>query len=310
MRKHRIHILIITAIAFAIAAVISAPCAYADDEAFAKLERIEELSNQVQESQTQIDEMESQKSALSDEILIRQSEQAVLSEELGQIAKAMYKGDFRALASRFLLDAKDLRDIIDALSYLEHYSANVAAKVQEKKDCAAKLQSEYDAMSAKQDELNQLIAQSEEDRKQLAIEVAEASGLSSDMDEEEMLEQAKILLSLDTSQASEWREGVASAYGGHSDASVADNQRTATGAPVNEYSMGVAVPMAWPNFRSYFGHQVEIVYGGKTVIATVNDCGGMGGGSRHLDLQPGVFKAFGFEDCYAWGLRTVKYRFL
>jgi hypothetical protein len=74
--------------------------------------------------------------------------------------------------------------------------------------------------------------------------------------------------------------------------------------------MGVAVPMAWPNFRSYFGHQVEIVYGDKTVIATVNDCGGMGGGSRHLDLQPGVFKAFGFGDCYDWGLRTVKYRFL
>ena len=37
---------------------------------------------------------------------------------------------------------------------------------------------------------------------------------------------------------------------------------------------------------------------------------GMGGGSRALDLQPGVFKAFGFSTCQAWGVRTVSYRFL
>ena len=33
-------------------------------------------------------------------------------------------------------------------------------------------------------------------------------------------------------------------------------------------------------------------------------------GSRVLDLQPGVWKAFGFSSCNAWGLRTVSYRFL
>ncbi len=47
-----------------------------------------------------------------------------------------------------------------------------------------------------------------------------------------------------------------------------------------------------------------------TVLATVNDCGYMGGGSRSLDLQPGVWKAFGFSSCNDWGLRTVSYRFL
>ena len=36
----------------------------------------------------------------------------------------------------------------------------------------------------------------------------------------------------------------------------------------------------------------------------------MGGGSRVLDLQPGVWKAFGFSSCNDWGLRTVSYRFL
>lgn len=39
--------------------------------------------------------------------------------------------------------------------------------------------------------------------------------------------------------------------------------------------MGVAVPKSLPNYRSYFGRTVEIVYGGQTVYATVNDCGSM-----------------------------------
>lgn len=107
-----------------------------------------------------------------------------------------------------------------------------------------------------------------------------------------------------------WRTGIASAYGGSSDKNTPNPGTTATGAVCNDHSMGVAVPMSWPNYRSYLGRKVEIRYGGKTVIATVNDCGGMGGGSRSLDLQPGVFKKFGFSTCQAWGLRTVSYRFL
>lgn len=107
-----------------------------------------------------------------------------------------------------------------------------------------------------------------------------------------------------------WLSGVASAYGGSSDPYTPNPGITATGAVCDDSSMGVAVPKSLPNYRSYFGRTVEINYGGMTVYAVVNDCGNMGGGSRVLDLQPGVFKAFGFSDCYAWGLRTVKYRFL
>ena len=45
-------------------------------------------------------------------------------------------------------------------------------------------------------------------------------------------------------------------------------------------------------------------------MATVVDCGDMAGGSRALDLQPGVFKALGFKSCNDWGVREVSYRFL
>lgn len=105
-----------------------------------------------------------------------------------------------------------------------------------------------------------------------------------------------------------WKTGAASAYGSESDGTLGG--RTATGAIVTESSMGVAIPLSWSNCRSYLGRQVEISYGGMTVIATVNDLGGMGGGSRSLDLQPGVWKAFGANSCFDWGVRTVSYRFL
>ena len=107
-----------------------------------------------------------------------------------------------------------------------------------------------------------------------------------------------------------WRTGTASAYGGSSDKNTPNPGTTATGAICNDNSMGVAIPMSWKNYRSYLGRKVEIRYGGKIVVATVNDCGGMGHGSRSLDLQPGVFKQFGFSTCKAWGLRTVEFRFL
>lgn len=107
-----------------------------------------------------------------------------------------------------------------------------------------------------------------------------------------------------------WSTGVASAYGGSTDPYTPNPGTTATGAVCDDYSMGVAIPMSWPNYRSYFGRTVEISYNGQTVLATINDTGGMGGGSRSLDLQPGVWKAFGFSSCLDWGLRTVSYRIL
>ena len=104
-----------------------------------------------------------------------------------------------------------------------------------------------------------------------------------------------------------WSSGKASAYGGATDPGC--GSITANGSRVTESSMGVAIPLAWGR-RDLLGHKVMINYGGKTVTATINDLGGMGGGARHLDLQPGVWRAFGFNSCNAWGVRTVKYKIL
>ena len=104
-----------------------------------------------------------------------------------------------------------------------------------------------------------------------------------------------------------WSTGVASAYGGATDPGC--GSVTANGSYVSESSMGVAIPLAWGR-RDLLGHTVLISYGGKTVTAVINDLGGMGGGSRSLDLQPGVFRAFGADSCNGWGLRTVQYKIL
>ena len=110
-----------------------------------------------------------------------------------------------------------------------------------------------------------------------------------------------------TNSTAGWKSGVASAYGGSTDPGC--GSITANGSRVTESSMGVAIPLAWGR-RDLLGHKVMISYGGKTVTATINDLGGMGGGSRALDLQPGVWRAFGFNSCNSWGIRTVKYKIL
>jgi rare lipoprotein A (peptidoglycan hydrolase) len=101
---------------------------------------------------------------------------------------------------------------------------------------------------------------------------------------------------------SDWQIGRASGYD-EGDAGV--DQWTATGALFNGSSMGVAVPVEW----SYLlGSTVEVEYNGIVVTAAVNDTGGFLRYGRALDLQPGVWKAFGFSTVHDWGVRTVRWR--
>lgn len=99
-------------------------------------------------------------------------------------------------------------------------------------------------------------------------------------------------------------EGTAGAYGGSEDS----GKTTATGEIVDDCSMGVAIPMSWQNYRMYLGKTILINYGGMTVLAKINDVGALNG--RDLDLQPGVFRSFGFTSCADWGIRSVNYSVL
>lgn len=94
-----------------------------------------------------------------------------------------------------------------------------------------------------------------------------------------------------------WMTGVASYYG------IGDGfmgGTTANGETVTETSMGIAM------LNVPFGTCVEIRYGGRSVIAYVNDRGPYVHG-RVIDMQPAVARALNFLSV---GVGTVQYRFL
>ena len=179
----------------------------------------------------------------------------------------------------------------------------------------AELQKQAEALKAQQEAQSQTEQASAEESKGAAEKAEESgnsaasnSGNQSSSSSSSESNGSNSSNSNSSNTSSGWQSGVVSAYGSTSDGTL--GAHTATGAIVSESSMGVAVPMSMPNYRSYFGRSVEISYGGRTVVAVVNDCGGLGGGSRALDLQPGVWKALGASSCFDWGVRTVSYRFL
>lgn len=100
----------------------------------------------------------------------------------------------------------------------------------------------------------------------------------------------------DTS-ATGWKSGVASYYG------IGDGfmgGTTANGSIVTETSMGIAM------LNVPFGTMVEIRYGGRSVVAVVNDRGPYVHG-RVIDMQPAVARALNFLNV---GVATIEYRFL
>lgn len=216
---------------------------------------------------------------------------------------------------------EEFNSVLEELDQQKSEQESLAAEAESKKaqaeqivsSAAAKvssIESERARVEALQQQANSLQNQQQRPQQSISDKWNTGSGTSGGSDSSEGSGSSGSDSSFSAPSGSGWQTGIASAYGGSSDPSTPNPGTTATGAVCNDTSMGVAVPMAWPNYRSYLGRKVEIRYNGKTVIATVNDCGGMGGGSRSLDLQPGVFKKFGFNTCQAWGLRTVSYRFL
>jgi hypothetical protein len=102
----------------------------------------------------------------------------------------------------------------------------------------------------------------------------------------------------------DWRSGYASAYGR---GFIYDDNTTADGTILTWEGMGVAVPAEW---GFLVGSWVEIEYGGMRITCKINDTGAFLVMGRDLDLQPGVWKFFGFEDEMDWGVRLVRYRFI
>lgn len=158
----------------------------------------------------------------------------------------------------------------------------------------ARRKAEEAARKAEEERIAREKREAEERARQEAIAAAQAAG--------------DVQVSATQGDTSGWITCIASAY------TIADNDppgstATASGIPLDESVPTVAMPMSMDPSR-FYGSKIEISYNGMSVIATVTDCGAMGGGSRGLDLTPAIFRAFGFSTADDWGLREVSYRFL
>jgi peptidoglycan hydrolase CwlO-like protein len=275
------------------------------DELNSIADKVDKAKGEIEGLQREIDEKASKAQK-------KQEETLKLNEDRDRAVVSMYKnGGTVGLISMVFDNSKTFPELVSNTAYIGYVSDNASKLAQESKQARDDLEESVKKLDEKKTEQEKTVKELRDKRVELSQKVDDLKGK---LDSAEIISRATTSLmsskTFDTGDTTGWQSGVASAYGGYSDASVAPGARTATGDPVSETSMGVAVPMAWDGYSSLFGRKVEISYGGKSVIATVNDCGGMGGGSRSLDLQPGVFRAFGATNCFEWGLRNVRYRFL
>ncbi len=313
------------------------------NEAQEKLDRIAEEYNALN---AEIDELQAEIDELATQVLEAQAAMLEGRSALSDTAKYQYQSGTISTFLDALLGANDWSELMRNMDYISTIASHQSEEVQAQQELRDRFSEASDKLTTQKDEQEAKLGELAEKRKEATAVVEEASSLVDENSAKlkELKQQAQSFIWTSPEEpaedngsttppeqnngnntnsgnntnptpppstvGSEWRKGTASAYGGSSDPYTPNPGTTATGAVCDDYSMGVAIPMSMPNYRSYFGKTVEINYNGMTVYATVNDCGHMGGGSRVLDLQPGVFKAFGFKDCQSWGLRTVTYRFL
>ena len=222
-----------------------------------------------------------------------------LDVRMAQISKA--KDEQKATVDE--LDRK--RDVLD-----EKVAALTARaeQLEEAEAEAARKAAEEAARKAEEERKAQEERERKERERQEALERAREAGDVPGADDQGQAADSTEGETSSPQTGSGWITCIASAY------TIEDNTppgstATASGIPLDHSVPTVAMPMSM-NPAPFYGSQIQISYNGMTVIATVTDCGGMGGGSRGLDLTPAVFRAFGASTADEWGLRTVSYRFL
>lgn len=311
----------------------------------AKTASLQEVADEVNASDKKVAELDDAIDELLADIEDGQSERIELQKRISALSTVMYKNDDQFDLFAIITNSDSLADVLEKTELRRKVLVEYADLAAEQQELSAKLQVQYQEVSARKDEQTAELSSLKKRQEELATAVAELQARADELDESERallaaaaeaVQDADDQMAADSDAAasddsakegksedgsgsgegesaqeqavsSGWQSGLASAYGGSTDSGPDDP--TATGSNVDDWSMGVAVPISWGP-EAYYGRSVEISYGGTTVVATVVDCGDMGGGSRSLDLQPGVFKAFGFKSCDSWGVREVQYRFL
>ena len=302
----------------------------------AKAGELQQITDLVNDSGDEVKALDEEVSSLTEDIKEQQTKRTELQQQISSISKVMYKnGDQLNLVS-IITSAESLSDVFDQIEVRRKVLTEYLTLASEEQRVSAELEISYKEVSEQKDTQEKKLAELNSQKKELNgivqdlqkraddLNAAEQAALAAAAEAEFRAQQAVQEADPQYADAesedadgqggssaggSGWQSGAASAYGGSTDDTDDPTVPTATGSYVDDYSMGVAVPMAWGP-ENYYGRSVEITYNGRTVVATVTDCGGMNGGERSLDLQPGVWKALGSDSCDDWGVRDVQYRFL
>ena len=303
---------------------------------------LEGLAAEISEGEQRVKELQAQVDSLAEESILLQTRLLEDRDRLSEMVEAGYKEYSTSHLLGIILSSQTMEEFVSRLYYVQKVSDWQADCIEQLNDDRTSLERQMTQVSdakekqvaliaeltSKEAELDQLIIELNEKADRLQAEEEEAARKAAEeaarkAEEERRAREAEELArqqALAAAQAagdvkatptqggSGWITCIASAY------TIADNDppgstATASGIPLDESVPTVAMPMSM-NPSRFYGCKIEISYNGMSVIATVTDCGYMGGGSRGLDLTPAVFRAFGFSTADAWGLREVSYRFL
>lgn len=303
---------------------------------------LEKLVDEIARDEAQLRKRQELVDSLADQSIQLQTQLLADRDSLANIVSAGYKESASSHLLELILSSESIEELVSRMYYvqkvsdwqaacidrlngdkedLERQIAQISEAKEKQVALIAELEAYGDELDAKIDELNKkadrLQAEEEEAARKAAEEAARKAEEERRAREAEELARQQALAAAQaagdvkatpTQGGSGWITCIASAY------TIADNDppgstATASGIPLDESVPTVAMPMSMSPAR-FYGSKIEISYNGMSVVATVTDCGYMGGGSRGLDLTPAVFRAFGFSTADDWGLREVSYRFL
>ena len=285
-----------------------------------QVEELKDLSQEIEQAKGHLKELEGAIDGALGEIDQKQAEYAQLQSSTANMAVELYKDseDFNVLV--VLEHSTSLSELMTHLDMNERVLEAYAKAVRQTAAARDALNEKYRKVSADKDEQIELVASLKEKTAQLEDSIADLREQEKLLSVEQQIQLAQAASAAKTvaqtfetgtvgSDEGEWLTGITTAYGGSSDDSTPNPGETATGTICDDWSVGVAVPLAWGPGQ-YYGRRVEISYEGQSIIAPIVDCGYMGNGYVTFDLQPGVFKAFGCETCDDWGVREVQYRYV
>ncbi|MCF0104028.1 MAG: recombination mediator protein UvsY, partial [Eggerthellaceae bacterium] len=235
------------------------------------------IQNKYNELMNQINTIQQDLDAKVEEALPVQQEYFQGRQQVADLLRDQYKDSSSGEILNLILDSTSLKDFFQQLDYAGHIIAYRTSVLAEQQQRANAFQTKLDELNSERDQQCILLLDLQR-KKDLAERIlAEAKAKFGNVD-------LSFNQDIDNSSGSSispfrpdptptpvpepdpqpepseegWRTGIASAYGGSSDPYTPNPGISCIGELVDDWSCGVAVPMAWGNYRSYLRRNVLI----------------------------------------------------